>query len=276
MLKFLVILVGANLSLSLWAKEIESRIYKIELLPPEKEALIKFENGEVGFLDTTEASLLDELKDAQKKQVNVIVEVNRMRSIKAFSKRNSHQNENTFIMRKQEAEFEPTVFTSLDDVKQIFYEMRRDWQNASQCYNRAHVWAYEAFDERNLNSMKLFMFFTSSYIRKYRYKWWFHVSPMTYLKENTTISPMILDRRYSSSPLRRKTWSNMFIYSKRECPLISSYSYYENNQKTEHCYHIPVSMYFWQPRDIERFEQYGTEKKTFLIREVNWAYREAF
>ena len=77
-------------------------------------------------------------------------------------------------------------------------------------------------------------------------------------------------------PAAVKTWTDKFIYSKRNCPVVSKYSDYRNNQETEHCYLHPASMYFWQPRDLEKYETTGFEKTQYIPSEVNWAYREAF
>jgi hypothetical protein len=35
-------------------------------------------------------------------------------------------------------------------------------------------------------------------------------------------------------------------------------------------------MYYWQPRDLDKFERTGIEKKFFIRSEVNHAYWEAF
>ena len=276
MIKIISWLVLVSCPLIAFSKFIHSPIYKIEIDSQDEEALIKFDSGEVAFVNTSNKQMIDELRIAKEKNRNLLVEIDDRRTIQSFKKSKRIMDRPMEKIQYPSTEFTPSVMSTMNEVRDIFKVMRRDWQYYSQCYNRAHIWAYEAYEDFKLNSMKLFMFFTSSYIREYRYEWWFHVSPMTFLQDGSKKVPFILDRRFSKKPLGRKSWSDLFIYSKRECPVINSYSYYENNQQSEHCYHIPVSMYFWQPRDIERYEQNGVENKAFLKPELRWAYREAF
>ncbi len=169
--------------------------------------------------------------------------------------------------------YEPTILNSLSDASAIFRKMRRDYQYESQCYNRAHIWTWEEFNRSSLKSKKYFLFFTSRYIRAYRYHWWFHVTPAVSVNG---LGDRILDRRYTTDIKMIKDWTDKFIYSKRSCPIVFKYNDYRYNQQLEHCYLIPVSMYFWQPRDIERRDRLGVEKTSFIRSELNYAYWEAF
>ena len=137
-------------------------------------------------------------------------------------------------------------------------------------------WANEEFRVSGLKSMKLFLFFTNRYIRNYNYKWWFHVSPMTYVKEGTKVIERVLDRRYTGGPRLTKTWTDNFIYGHRSCPQVAKYSQYYNNQEKEDCYLIKSTMFFWQPRDLGYYEQTGLQKTNFIQSEIDWAYWEAF
>lgn len=73
-----------------------------------------------------------------------------------------------------------------------------------------------------------------------------------------------------------KTWSNIFIKSKRTCPVITKYSEYYNNEEKEDCYLHYSSMYFWKPRDLEELEMSGTEKESFIDYEIRKAYKQGF
>jgi hypothetical protein len=86
----------------------------------------------------------------------------------------------------------------------------------------------------------------------------------------------ILDRRFTRSHLSIDDWTKKFIYSGRKCPIVEKYSDYRNHQETEHCYLIPVSMFFWQPKDISRRDTTGVEKTSFVNSEIKHAYWEAF
>lgn len=254
---------------------LETRISKH--IPSEGEgrpALYLFENGRVGRLSGDKSLMVTtELQEALNQQSWVKVELDSEGLIK----------EAIFIPEPQKdlsAEdpvphfeaYRPTQLASYSEASSVFAHLNRRHQRDSQCYNRAHVWAYEEWRRIGLRSLKLFMFFTKRYIWEYKYDWWFHVTPMTYVGN----TPYTLDRTFNRSPLLIKDWTLGFIKSRRDCPIVYKYSQYEQNQMTEHCYLIPATMYFWQPRDLESYEQTGRYKNDFVPAEVNHAYWEAF
>ena len=181
------------------------------------------------------------------------------------------------ISRKVESDsYVPTVLPSMASANEIFRKMNRGWQGDSQCYNRAHVWSYEEFQRSNLKSKKVFIFFTRRYIRNYNFYWWFHSVPTVMVQHENSVVERALDPRFVKSPLSMKAWSDVFVKSKRSCPVVTRYSDYRNNQETEDCYFHFSSMFFWQPRDLETLERTGVEKKSFVRSDVNYAYWEAF
>ncbi len=168
--------------------------------------------------------------------------------------------------------FSPTILKDSVQAKNIFLRMRRNYTKDGQCFNRAHVWTFEEFRKYKTKLEKIFIFFTDRYIRLYRFHWWFHVSPMTYVGK----FPRVLDRRYSLGPLTRKTWTDIFIKSKRTCLIIDKFSDYSLHQEIQHCYLHQSSMYQVIPRDLEKLELYGEGKEFFFKSEIDKAYRDAF
>ncbi|WP_408095961.1 protein-glutamine glutaminase family protein [Peredibacter sp. HCB2-198] len=264
-------------SFSVFADEFTSRVELIEEGDGNLPHLIKLENGRVVFLDGAERELITDFEDSQRNgdYLEVVVdETNSYVSAETVENENSIVPEET--KRSPNFSYDPTVVSGYSEASSIFSRMRRNYQYESQCYNRAHIWAYEENKRSNLNSMKLFLFFTNRYIRNYRYQWWFHVSPMVLVNEDGSSVERVLDRRYTNGPRYVNSWTNIFIYSGRKCPVVQKYNDYRNNQEKEDCYLIPVSMYFWQPRDIVSRDNNGYEKKSFIKSEVDWAYWEAF
>lgn len=256
----------------------KSRINSIDEGRGDQAHLIMFENGRVVFLDKLQREKIVYFKGIhEKKKMIEIVSDETNGLIRSKIIQNQDQDFETVVNSDNSSSFlfDPTLVSVLDS-QNIFNRMRRDYQNDSQCYNRAHIWANEEFTKTALNSIKHFLFFTNSYIRRYRYHWWFHVAPSVLVKNANGVTEKVLDRRYSSGPLDVKTWTDIFVYSKRQCSKISKYSDYENNQEKEDCYLIPVSMYFWQPRDIENRDQTGIFKTKFYESEIKWSYYEAF
>lgn len=246
------------------AERLTTRVHSID------HELILFENGRVGFMPKGDKTLATSLKTGEWFDV----ELDKHNNFVGASVVAAPKNFELFDPDPQPTttSYEPTNLSSMEQATAAFKLMNRKHQRDSQCYNRAHVWTYEEFNRSGLRSMKLFMFFTRSYIRKYRYKWWFHVTPMTYVN-GTAIT---MDRTFMKGPVAIKTWTDNFIYSKRNCPVISKYSQYRDNQEAEHCYLHPASMYYWQPRDLENNERNGYTKTNWIKKEVDWAYYEAF
>lgn len=258
------------------ADEFIARVDSIEEGEDNLPHLIKFENGRVVFLDGAEKDQIETFAQSMENGDYLEVVVDKRNSFESAETVEGENEVPPEISPERSLSYEPTVVSSYTEANNIFLRMRRNYQNESQCYNRAHVWAYEEFKRNGLNSIKLFMFFTNRYIRNYRYQWWFHVSPMALVNEGGASVERVLDRRYTSGPRYVNTWTRNFIYSGRTCPVVQRYNDYRYNQEKEDCYLIPVSMYFWQPRDIERRDNTGYEKKSFIKNEVDWAYWEAF
>jgi hypothetical protein len=172
--------------------------------------------------------------------------------------------------------YTPTIVDSFQKAEAIFSDLRDNAISWSQCYNRAHIWVYESKNTYDLNSMKAFLFFTRRYIRQYNYGWWFHVAPLTLVKNDTQIEERILDNSFTSGPTSIKSWTDIFMKNKVHCPAISRYSEYEKNQELEYCYLYKASMYYVQPLDLDTLERSGESRTIFSQYEVNRAYRNAF
>jgi hypothetical protein len=271
-MKLLLLLVLLASSFSVFADQIESRIDSIDdSVRKGVPHLIKLENGRVVFVKFANKRVLNAFKFSLKKQDTLKIEVNEKNDYISAETIELSTEEVPVLRPTIQASFEPSV-VSLGQATAIFSRMRRNYQDDSQCYNRAHIWAWEEFNKTQLNSSKLFLFFTNRYIRNYHYKWWFHVSPMVATKEGDRV----LDRRFTTSPRTKASWVSNFVTSGRGCPIVNKYYDYRNNQEKEDCYLIPVSMYFWQPRDIEYRDRTGFEKTSYKKSEVDYAYWEAF
>lgn len=260
------------------AERFQSKIHSIDTsdnkaLPH----LIKLENGRVVLLDFKEHELLETFRMSLDNLEVMEIEMdqnNRFVAATSMGREEPVTMEET--RRSAPLSYNPTVLSSYTQASNVFLRMRRNYQNNSQCYNRAHIWQYEEYKKSGLNSLKIFLFFTNRYIRNYRYKWWFHVSPMVLVKENGKTVQRVLDRRYMGGPRYVRTWTNTFVSTHRACPVAKFYTDYSRHQESQDCYVIPVSQYFWQPRDIEARDDSGSVKTQFIDWEVEHAYWEAF
>jgi len=239
-------IVFAFINLMFSAQLFAKKAIVLEVVPG-KIPFAKLSNGEVKFLD---AKMLLEEGDE--------IEV----------------TENGYSL--EDSTYEPTIFENKTSAENIFTSMRKRSRWRSQCYNRAHVWVFEEFKKNGTNLRKNFLFFTDRYIRNYRYKWWFHVAPSTFVQVENEKKEIVLDRTFFDEPVEVNDWTKHFIYSGASCPTVYKYSDYDNNQNAEDCYLIKTSMYFWQPLDLEEFEKTGKEKTSFIDSEVRRAYYQAF
>lgn len=250
-----------------------STIHSIDLGKRKKDPhLIKFDNGRVAFVGNADIDLVRALEKGRRNRLIIEIVQDKKNNIISAQGQGIEKDEEEDSFKQSLPPYEPTVLKSYNSALSILNQMRKDYNKEGQCYSRAHVWAYEEYNRSGLQSMKLFLFFTNRYIRNYRFHWWFHVTPMTYV-EGTMRT---LDRRYSSAPVRTKTWTDIFIKSKRSCRLVKYYNTYAKNQESQDCYLIPVSMYFLIPRDIEKRDLMGTVKESFIQRDIDRSYRDAF
>lgn len=169
----------------------------------------------------------------------------------------------------------PTVIENIELVKTYFHESKYV-NKESQCYNRAHIWTYEWFNKYAINSNKTWLFFTRKYIRKFKFDWWFHVSPSVRVMEDGILKEKIMDVKYARGPIDLKSWTDIFMRDDANCPVVKTYSEYANYPESGSCFTLKTSMYHYQPVDIESSENWGTIKANWYDTEVKQAYLEAF
>lgn len=170
----------------------------------------------------------------------------------------------------------PTTVESMKKAQQYHREGRRDYNGETQCFNRGMVWVYEWWKKHSVKSMKYWIFFTRTYIRKYNFEWWFHISPYLHVMHEGKVVERAMDLKYTSGPVEMRRWSNIFMRNKAECKIITKYSDYADYPYTGDCYIMRSNMYVYQPADLEMNEAWGYTKDSFLMDEVRGAYLEAF
>ena len=71
----------------------------------------------------------------------------------------------------------------------------------SICANRAHVWAYD-FQQKNIDSAKIFLFFTKKSGNNIYLTWWYHVAPV--INENGEL--LVMDKTLRNRPESTAKW----------------------------------------------------------------------
>jgi hypothetical protein len=270
-------------SLSTFAETIETSVIGVERgrSASEDHLVMLSKDGQVGFLSPSQTELLQilELGEIQNLEFEITLDDDHyITAARALEKQLdiSASDEPKTQTHLGSAEYTPTVLPNLAAATAIFKELNPNARDTAQCYNRAEVWSYEEFTRHQLYSKKVFLFFTTKYIRDYHYRWWFHVSPFVLVNLNGTITEEIIDYSFLRRPTPLKPWTDLFIQPKTDCTSVDRYSDYSRNQEATYCYVIKTSMYFWQPKDIQALETGTPAKTSFVQSDVNYAYKHGF
>lgn len=265
---FLTLLSISSLAL---AERFKDRIHSVSLAKSGQEHLLYLESGRVVFFDSGEAPYFDpsDFKAGEMVELEVDEDLNLI-SITTLV---SEPAEDDFTMKLEDHAADPTILPDYATAKKIFNGMNRSYKRNTECSDRAHVWSYEEWKKHGLISNKVFLFFTNTYIRRYRFKWWFHVSPYTLLRENGGVVEHVMDRKYTGYPYHMKQWTDVFIRSKKTCPEKTYAHYRANKNGPEHCFIVKTSMYYRLPYHVRMMEDHGVIKSSFSTSEVNFSYR---
>ena len=167
--------------------------------------------------------------------------------------------------------FAPTDLQSLEVATNIFSTMLNDGdRRRSQCFKRAHIWAFDMWSKMNISSQKVFIFYTQRYIQLEESEWWFHVAPMVVFKGEE----YVLDGTFMNKPITVREWQSYFIKSdKITCPVAANYEEYSKNQWSRLCYLMKVPMYFFSPLDIKNRDVNKMPRNHWVLEELQDARR---
>lgn len=255
---------------------ISTQIHDVDLGAGNDQPLIFLTTGQVVSLN--DKSMLKSFKEAVVNKLWFDVTVNDKREVIGLKEiaapLNSEVLKNNFLV--QEEPFSPSILKDMNQARNYFYEQRGDHREEAQCYNRAHVWAYEWRTKHNFYSTKIWLFFTRKYIRKFKFEWWFHVSPAVHVIVNNEVKERVMDAKYARGPLALKQWTDIFMRDSANCPVVEKYTDHANYPESGSCFVMKSSMYYYQPVDLEQLEFSGLPKLRWLAPEVKHAYDEAF
>jgi hypothetical protein len=181
-----------------------------------------------------------------------------------------------FIDVQLKKTFQPTVIKNYTAATDLLLTFNTNAIQGAQCYDRAHVWAYEASRNQKTELGKAWLFFSDRYIANYKFKWWFHVAPVATVVMKGEIQERILDREFAKFPMQIKIWTDKFMENKVDCRLISKYTDYSKHPGEHDCYTMRSTPYFWQPKDLDELEKSGAEKRDYVPWEIAYAYRYGF
>ena len=259
------------------SSQVESQIHDIDYGKPGEETLVFLKSGQVVRLKSSETKTIQDLEQAKRTQKWLEFEINDHREIENYEALpfSSSKTKNFFPLHLLDEDFVPTVVENSELLKTYFHEAKYV-NKESQCYNRAHIWSYEWFTKNAINSNKTWLFFTRKYIRKFKFEWWFHVSPSIRVMEDGVLKEKVMDVKYTRGPVDLKNWTDIFMRDDANCSMVKTYSDYANYPESGSCFTMRSSMYHYQPVDIESKETWGTTKASWYDTEIKQAYLEAF
>lgn len=148
----------------------------------------------------------------------------------------------------------------------LFKKMNRSLikENASECSNRALMWGHDFKRHKNLDTAKIFLFYTAKSGHHGNMQWWFHVSPM--VNENGKF--WVMDAGFPSrvkSPLAVKDWLKEFTGKNSVCKeikpgeedlverMFSGHSFPENTRYGKYdCYYKFAPAPYWTPEALAK------------------------
>lgn len=263
----------------------KTTIEKVDIPKDKKLATLIFAHheGRVLRVNTSDKALVKAFSKARSAGREIQVEISDNGTVIGASLLNTVKKKATnpisrffkSIGQVKAAGYEPSVVTENDAVN-LFESMNGRTKKRSQCFNRAHVWAYDLWQRNNVKSMKVFLFFTTKYIREYNFHWWFHVTPFVYVNTKEGIVEKTLDYSFAEEPLSMQPWIDLFMHDSPNCPEVKKYSEYERNQESKYCYLIKTPMYVWEPNNIEAMETEGKIPTSWDYNEIYTARKQAF
>jgi hypothetical protein len=261
------------LSLPVLGETLTDRIHSVVESSPDSH-IVRFEKGRVGFISD---DLLEEMKLNTGAEVQVELdrssEIRQMTITKAPVATYDVYLKNDLL--QEPPPFETTVISKAK-VEEIYRSMNPNFKRLSECSDRAHVWAYDEFKKSGTKSQKAFILLTASYINRVRFKWWFHVAPMFDVNTGNGVQKYITDVMYKDRAVPLKDWTNMMVFSGRDCKMTTKFSEYDVNPQTEDCYMMFESMYYRLPGDLHAQELSGTYRSEWNDSEVSSARSRAF
>lgn len=268
------ILLSLLLSMSCfaWGERFQDHVHSIEKGKEGEEHILKLSSGRVIFFneDLPPHFGPEDFRQGERLELEVDSDL-RLKSLVSLPPLASPTEVLEPVGPKKD--YHPTILPDYPTARKIFNGMNRSYKRNTECSDRAQIWAYEEWKKHDLYSNKAFVFFTNTYIRRYRFYWWFHVAPYVLVKERGEVIEHVMDKKYTSYPYHMKQWTDIFVRSKRSCP-VKTYAYYRANKNgSEHCVLVKAPMYYRLPLHVRNLEDQGIRKTRFSTREVNFSYR---
>lgn len=260
------------------ANELVSRIIHIDFNDDkDKSSLVYLESGRI--VKTSDSRIKKLLEGINVANHRIKFKIDNQREIKnVVFVLNEEVEKNVFDYSPDSFSpetFTPSILKNMDQARLLFSQAKVTYKE-SQCYDKAHAWAYDWRIQSNVYSSKIWIFFTRKYIREFDYGWWFHVAPMVHVVHEESVKERVMDPTYAKGPLKINNWSDIFMKNRSKCPVVTKYDDHANYPESAYCFLMKSSMYYYQPIDLELKDLKGIIRNKWIESEVRFAFEHAF
>lgn len=112
----------------------------------------------------------------------------------------------------------------------------------SECFERAHMWSRAADRVHNIETEKVFVFFTKKFQMKHQLTrwgqpliWWFHVAPA--VRVNGEL--FVLDATFTNKAMPIQTWAKSLMFNPAECVELNDFQTYVDDRNITQGYRYP-------------------------------------
>lgn len=231
---------------------VDGRVYKAEREKEYKNYLESLVNQNVSITFT---------ENGTERIINSITPVGNVSQDINFFEHNPHRD------------FEATDVGSVEKATELFKSLDNTNKDHSQCFKRAHMWAYDMWSRLGINSSKQFIFYTTRFMELENFDWWFHVAPSVLVNGED----YVIDGGFTfiNEPLKTKDWQAKVSPGLKNitCPVIKHYDEYDNNRWGRLCYLRKMPMYYFRPADMRDHDRSGKIKTGWELEELQDARR---
>ena len=180
---------------------------------------------------------------------------------------------NLFVTEPNRSEFRPTDVGSVERANQLFGQLDKTSKDHSQCFKRAHMWAYDLWSRLGINSSKQFIFYTTRFMQLQDFDWWFHVAPTVQVQGVDYVIDGGFD--FITTALKTNDWKAKVSPALKNitCPTIEHYDQYDKNRWGRLCYLRKMPMHYFRPLDLAAHDRNGVIKSGGNLSELQDARR---
>jgi hypothetical protein len=126
-------------------------------------------------------------------------------------------------------------------------------RKSSQCFERAYLWSHQMQKSFGLSSGKVFVFFSPDFIKKNRFRWWFHVAPTTSVGQQG----LVLDATYTTGPRTVQGWLDDITPVRVNCQTITTFAGKPSLPRKPDCVLRYTNMYVFGSNHLRQVDQKG-------------------